>query len=271
MIRWASAFQGVVHAPIRPSVPLRPAGRGRGGSCHRPERGLVHPAGPLCQRLCPEQPIAFSHELHAGTLRIPCQYCHSGADKSRHAGIPSVDLCMGCHKVTRIDRPAIQKLTRIANSGEPLPWQRVHTLPDHVFFDHRPHVNAGIACQSCHGEVQTMKVLTREMGMRMGNCLAAIGITTRPCRPGSKITQGRRALRLLPPLEHSTMADLNRKPILDRIAALVAGPFLLGRRSPRPRVESTLRPVRPSPRTENDPTNRHHLPRTRHQAPVDDP
>ncbi len=120
----------------------------------------------------PAQPIPFSHELHAGTMKISCQYCHSGVDKSRHAGIPSVETCMGCHKVTRTDRPAIQELTRIYNSGEALPWKRVHTLPDHVFFDHRPHVNAGVACQACHGEVQTMKVLTREMGLRMSNCLA---------------------------------------------------------------------------------------------------
>lgn len=138
----------------------------------------------------PEQPIPFSHELHAGTLKMQCQYCHSGVDKSRHAGIPSVDLCMGCHKVTRTDRPAIQKLARIAASGEPLPWQRVHTLPDHVFFDHRPHVNAGIACQSCHGEVQTMKVITREMGMRMGNCLACHRDPHAALPPGSKITKG---------------------------------------------------------------------------------
>jgi hypothetical protein len=91
----------------------------------------------------PEQPIPFSHQLHAGTLRMACQYCHSGTEKSRHAGIPSVDLCMGCHKVTKADTPAIQKLAKVAASGEPLPWQRVHTLPDHVFFDHqigRAHV-----------------------------------------------------------------------------------------------------------------------------------
>ncbi len=138
----------------------------------------------------PEQPIAFSHELHAGTLRMQCQYCHSGVDKSRTAGIPSVDLCMGCHKVTRTETPAIQKLTQIANSGQPLLWQRVHTLPDHVFFDHRPHVNAGITCQSCHGEVQTMKVVTREMGMRMGNCLACHRDPHAALPAGSKITRG---------------------------------------------------------------------------------
>lgn len=125
----------------------------------------------LARGYAPEQPIPFSHRLHAGTLEMPCEYCHSGVDRSRIAGIPAVEVCMGCHRVTRTDRPAIQKLTQIYNSGRPLLWQRVHTLPDHVFFDHRPHVNAGIVCQTCHGEVQTMDVVSRQMGMRMGNCL----------------------------------------------------------------------------------------------------
>ena len=120
----------------------------------------------------PVQPLPFSHRLHAGTMRISCAYCHSGTTRSRTAGIPSVATCMGCHRTTKTDRPAIRELTRLFASGQPLVWHRVHTLPDHVFFDHRPHVHAGIACQSCHGEVQTMEVVTRSMAMRMANCLA---------------------------------------------------------------------------------------------------
>jgi hypothetical protein len=79
---------------------------------------------------------------------------------------------MGCHRVTKTDSPSIQRLTDIYESGEALQWKRLHTLPDHVFFDHRPHVAAGIACQSCHGEVQSMQTLSRQMSMRMSNCLA---------------------------------------------------------------------------------------------------
>jgi len=119
----------------------------------------------------PVQPIAFSHQLHPGVLRIQCLYCHSGALKSRIAGIPTVEKCMNCHKVTRVDRPEIKKLTAIYNSGKPIEWRRIHSMPDHVFFDHRPHVNAGIICQTCHGEVQTMNVVYQNMSMRMGNCL----------------------------------------------------------------------------------------------------
>ena len=117
----------------------------------------------------PEQPIPFSHQLHAGTLKIACAYCHS---------------------VTKTDKPAIQTLARAYANNEPIAWQRVHTLPDHVFFDHRPHVNAGIACQTCHGEVQNMPVLRREMGMRMANCLACHRDPHAALPPGSKVTRG---------------------------------------------------------------------------------
>jgi hypothetical protein len=119
----------------------------------------------------PQQPLAYSHKLHAGVLKVPCLYCHSGALKSRQAGIPPVEKCMNCHKVTKAASPSIKKLAAIYASGEPLKWERIHALPDHVYFDHRPHVNAGILCQTCHGEVQGMDVVSQQMSLRMGNCL----------------------------------------------------------------------------------------------------
>ncbi len=119
----------------------------------------------------PAQPIPYSHNLHAGVLKIPCMYCHSGALKSRVAGVPPVEKCMNCHKVTKTQSPAVKKLAAVYASGEPLRWRRVYSLPDYVFFDHRPHVSAGILCQTCHGEVQTMDVLYQEMSLRMSNCL----------------------------------------------------------------------------------------------------
>ncbi len=138
----------------------------------------------------PEQPIPFSHQLHAGTLKVPCAYCHSGASRSRVAGVPSVETCMGCHRVTKTDSPVIKQLAAAFESGEALEWKRVHTMPDHVYFDHRPHVTAGIACQTCHGEVQNMKVLTREMSMRMSNCLACHRDPHEALPKGSPIKQG---------------------------------------------------------------------------------
>jgi hypothetical protein len=119
----------------------------------------------------PVQPFPYSHQLHAGTLRIPCLYCHSGAQRSREAGIPSVEKCMNCHKVTKTDSPPIKRLTSTYASGKPVMWRRIHSLPDHVYFDHRPHVNSGILCQTCHGEVQNMNIVYQKMSMRMSNCL----------------------------------------------------------------------------------------------------
>jgi hypothetical protein len=119
----------------------------------------------------PVQPFPYSHQLHAGALRIHCLYCHSGAQRSRQAGIPSVEKCMNCHKVTKTDSPPIRRLTNAYASGTPVLWRRVHSLPDHVYFDHRPHVNSGILCQTCHGEVQDMNVVYQRMSMRMSNCL----------------------------------------------------------------------------------------------------
>ncbi len=119
----------------------------------------------------PAQPIAFSHRLHAGDNHIPCLYCHAGATRSRHAGVPAVETCMNCHRVTRTDRPAIQELARIERDNAALVWQRVYSLPDHVYFDHRPHVREGVACQYCHGQVEQMERLSRQMWLRMGHCL----------------------------------------------------------------------------------------------------
>lgn len=133
--------------------------------------GWVAEPGRYAKGYMPDQPIPFSHKLHAGDNQIPCQYCHVGAMKSRHAGVPPTQTCMNCHTVTRADRPTIQKLTTAHEAGEVVPWVRIHELPDHVFFDHRPHVDAGVACQTCHGEVQTMERVERVMDMRMGACL----------------------------------------------------------------------------------------------------
>ncbi|HBL17472.1 MAG TPA: cytochrome C [Elusimicrobia bacterium] len=137
----------------------------------------------------PAQPIPFSHRLHAGSLAIPCLHCHAGAEKSRSAGIPSVETCMGCHRVTRTDQPAIKRLAEVYDSGGTLAWKRVHSLPGHVFFDHRPHVLAGVACQTCHGPVAEMAVMRQTMSMRMGNCLSCHR-SPRPALPAdSRITR----------------------------------------------------------------------------------
>ncbi len=119
----------------------------------------------------PEQPIDFSHRIHAGDNEIPCQYCHIQARRSISAGVPSVNKCMGCHTEVAVDRPQIQLLADYWDAKEPIPWIKVHDLPDFVHFTHKRHVAFGFECQECHGPVETMDVVSREAPTKMGLCL----------------------------------------------------------------------------------------------------
>ncbi len=115
----------------------------------------------------PEQPIEFNHQIHAGArgdgnLGIDCLYCHSAAEKSQHATVPAVSVCMGCHAYVKEGRTPgsaeqIAKIHEAYDSGESIPWVRIHDLPEHVQFKHFPHVQSGVECQTCHGPVETMK------------------------------------------------------------------------------------------------------------------
>ena len=104
----------------------------------------------------PEQPIAFSHKILAGENKIPCMYCHIQARRSISAGVPSVSKCVGCHNEVATERPQIRKLLNYWKNKEPIPWIKVHDLPDFVHFTHKRHVLADIKCQTCHGPVETM-------------------------------------------------------------------------------------------------------------------
>ncbi|MBM2813542.1 MAG: actA [Ignavibacteria bacterium] len=119
----------------------------------------------------PTQPILFSHKLHAGDMKIDCQYCHTGVTKGRHALIPSVGTCMNCHSVARKDKPEIQKLTKIFLSGEALQWQRVHRTADYVYFNHSSHVSKNIDCKYCHGDVAAMEKISQVHSFTMGSCV----------------------------------------------------------------------------------------------------
>ncbi len=107
------------------------------------------------------QPIQFPHNTHAGQFQIDCQYCHFSAERSVDAGIPPVDTCMGCHLVIpgRNNPEEVEKVRAHAAAGTPIPWRRIYKVSDHVRFPHMRHVNAGVTCQTCHGDVQEMGVL----------------------------------------------------------------------------------------------------------------
>ena len=119
----------------------------------------------------PEQPIKFSHQLHAGQMKIDCEYCHTDVTKSRHASIPATNVCMNCHNLARKDRPEIIKLTKYFNEGKPIPWVRIHRVADFAYFNHSVHVNKGIACASCHGDVAQMDKVGQMNSFTMGACL----------------------------------------------------------------------------------------------------
>jgi len=131
----------------------------------------------------PVQPIHFPHDLHAGVMKIDCQYCHSGAYKSKNATIPSLNICMNCHKVVKTESPEIQKIYAAlgydpktqkydSTKSRPMQWVRVHNLPDFAYFNHSQHVKVGkIRCQTCHGPVETMKEIYQYSPLTMKWCI----------------------------------------------------------------------------------------------------
>jgi hypothetical protein len=152
----------------------------------------------------PEQPIAFSHRLHAGDIQISCLYCHYGAETSPHAGIPPASICMTCHRfVTAVQKhllpeitearkakralqpivsPELQKLYDAlgldsnlepdpGKAPKPIGWVKVHNLPAFTCFDHRSHTNAGLTCQRCHGPVEKMERVRQVADLSMGWCV----------------------------------------------------------------------------------------------------
>ncbi len=152
----------------------------------------------------PVQPIAYSHRIHAGELGIDCQYCHYAASTSAVAGVPPASLCMNCHAVVTASKDAVETEKRTATKEQreprpvisaelrklyaalaldderrpipgkaptPIHWARVHDLPDFVAFDHRVHLNRGVACQACHGPVETMERVRQFATLSMGWCI----------------------------------------------------------------------------------------------------
>ncbi|MBZ0115432.1 MAG: cytochrome c family protein [Sandaracinaceae bacterium] len=126
---------------------------------------------PTNQGYEPTQPIQYSHALHAGTRQIPCQYCHYDAERSRHAGIPAAEVCMNCHSQVLTESPEIQRLRGYIERGEPIPWERVHRLPDFVYFNHSWHIEAGRQCAECHGAIEQMARVRQDQPLTMGWCL----------------------------------------------------------------------------------------------------
>ncbi len=119
----------------------------------------------------PAQPVAYSHKLHAGELQIDCLFCHATVDRAPVAVIPPTKMCMNCHHVVKRDSPELAAIRDSLSSGRPLRWVRVHNLPGYVYFDHRPHLRAGVGCATCHGRVDKMDEVAQAQPLSMGWCL----------------------------------------------------------------------------------------------------
>jgi hypothetical protein len=128
---------------------------------------------PWAPRFDVQQPIPFSHRIHAGVNKIPCQYCHEYARRSETSGVPPVQRCVGCHGSPNTGGLVPVRAPWTDNNHHPfeIRWNRVYTLPDFVRYSHRPHINAGIRCQTCHGPVQTMDRIRPVHEINMGFCL----------------------------------------------------------------------------------------------------
>lgn len=128
------------------------------------------------QEYAPDQPIKFSHAIHAGQNGIDCEYCHYTVRESKSAGIPPVNLCLNCHTVirngTNSGKFEINKIHAAVKDGKSVEWVRVHNLPDHAWFSHAQHVGAGkLECETCHGPVETMDIVRQHTDLSMGWCI----------------------------------------------------------------------------------------------------
>jgi len=119
----------------------------------------------------PEQPVAFSHRLHAGELGLDCRYCHNTVDQAAYAAVPPSDTCMNCHTLIRKDSPQLATLFRRHREDLPMGWIRVHNVPDYVYFNHSAHVRRGVSCVECHGRIDQMEVVGQQTPLSMSWCL----------------------------------------------------------------------------------------------------
>ncbi len=183
---------------------------------------LTYGLSPVTQNVgyMPTQPIPFSHAIHAGELGLDCRYCHNTVEQSAKAAIPPTQTCMTCHAQVQTESEPLSPLWESYAEGAAISWRRVHDLPDFVYFNHSAHVNRGVGCASCHGQVDEMDVVYQVQPLSMGWCLDCHRNPEPHLRPLDQITnlsfdplkdqtpQERRALldlwRTAPPEDCST-------------------------------------------------------------------
>ena len=119
----------------------------------------------------PEQPVPYSHKLHAGDMGMDCRYCHNTVERAAMAAIPPSSTCMNCHDLVKTESARLEKVRESDKTGMPIEWIRVHQLPDFAYFNHSAHLAAGVGCASCHGRIDQMVVVEMEKPLSMAWCL----------------------------------------------------------------------------------------------------
>jgi menaquinone reductase, multiheme cytochrome c subunit len=137
----------------------------------------------------PEQPVPYSHALHAGELGLDCRYCHSTVDRAAKAAVPPSATCMNCHSSVLPNSDKLVPVRRAFLAGESLVWTRVHDLPDYVYFNHSAHVNAGVGCESCHGRIDQMVKVYQSQPLTMEWCIACHRNPTPNLRDPKNVTK----------------------------------------------------------------------------------
>jgi hypothetical protein len=136
----------------------------------------------------PKQPVDYSHKLHAGDMGMDCRYCHTTVEKSGYAAVPSTQVCMNCHAKVKTESVKLLPIREAWASGQPVPWVKIHNLPDYVNFNHSAHLAAGVGCATCHGRVDQMVRVGQQAPLTMGWCLECHRNPGENIRPLDQIT-----------------------------------------------------------------------------------
>jgi hypothetical protein len=136
----------------------------------------------------PTQPVEYSHAMHVGKLGMDCRYCHNTVEEAAHAAIPPTQTCMNCHTNILPNSPKLLPVRESYATGQPIPWVRVHDLPDFVYFNHSAHVRRGVGCVECHGRIDKMERVYQAKMLSMGWCLDCHRNPGPRLRPADQIT-----------------------------------------------------------------------------------
>ena len=160
----------------------------------------------------PLQPVPYSHAQHAGKLGIDCRYCHTTVEKAAMAALPPTEVCMNCHTVLFANSAKLAEVRKSYVEGTPIPWVKVHNLPDYAYFNHSAHVQAGVGCIECHGPVQQMETVRTVKPLNMAWCIECHRDPSSSLRPRDQVTN----MDWTPPAEGDAARNALGRQLRDR-------------------------------------------------------